>query len=786
MADSLFTDSQKPEDPAKLSEIITKAIGDLQMIFPQQNVEALYWNDNFIAIPLEVMVDLPTRGPVNEVDIREKEPIYLLLHRLTYPYGAPSVYSNRRDFPIERLPHLNPTRPGTAANFCLHRGNLDNWFAEHTISDLVKRVRGWLRDAAADRLIRREDGFEETRLIDTFGYALYNPTDLRKYVDLYWKMNNGNAGFSFLWYKLLNNTEKEPLVGTKNYAINLFTKLEPDAVEEPLGLSKEIAILFQKHGPDNALLDRMMFGILAWPAHERISGEYFGHLPDNLKGLQEWTENLGIPLTIALKVYLTKDLQIFGGVPVTLVVPRPQRMIRTTSNLEILNFMVAASGDHWPKDGAWNMESPVWSMGHRTPLTLQRAREISSHPVESDLGRLLFLGCGAIGSKVIMHLARGGQGKMTLVDYDDLSPHNLVRHALLYESLGQNKADAIKKAVTGIFYADKGSLQIEVNKESAANIFLNNKELLDRHDWLIDASASPMVLNLLSQTDLPDNISCCRCEIADSGKLGFMSIEGPDRNPRMDDLQVSIFDLAIDNDEISQWLKSNQKEREGQVGSVLEEVHIGLSCSSETMRLSDEVVSLHAATFANGFRKYSQIEKPARSGIIQISHYSDKGEISFSSRAINVFPFTKLKTKNNAEWEVRLKYGIEKEMKWLLRQASPNETGGLLIGLINRNRRIIYVTRILHAPPDSKGSPYAFVRGIEDVPEKILDIQDKTGGLLGYIGEWHTHPAGGPRLSSIDREAIHKIKSNLDKIPLPTHVMVVTKIGLYPFIFTTI
>ena len=730
MADSLFTDSQKLENPAELSEAIRSAIGDLQRIFPQQKIAALFWDNNFIAIPLEVKVHLPTRGPVNKVDIREIEPIYLLIHRQNYPYKAPFVYSNRRDFPIERLPHLNPTSPGSAANFCLHRGSLDNWFAEHTIIDLVKRVQSWLRDAAADRLIRREDGFEETRLIDSFGYTLYDPTDLRNYIVRQWNMNSGKAGFKILWYKLLNNTEQEPLIGTKNYAINLFTKLETEAIEEPLAISREIADLFQKHGPDKAVLDRMMFGILVWPARERISREYFGHLPENLKVFQEWSENLGIPLTEALTVYLSKELQIFGGVPVTLVVPRPQQMVRSTSNLEILNFMVIASGDHWPKDSAWNVDASVRIMGHRTPLTLQRAREVSSHPVESDLGRLLFLGCGAVGSKVIMHLARGGHGNMTLVDYDELSPHNLVRHALLYESLGQNKADAIKKAVTDIFYADKASLQIEISKDSATNIFLNNKGLLDSHDWLIDATASPMILNLISQTDLPNTLPCCRCEIADSGKLGFMSIEGPNRNPRLDDLQVAIFDLGIEDGDISNWLRLNQKQREEQVGSVLEEVHIGLSCSSETMRLSDEVVSLHAAAFADGFRKHTQSEKSVGSGILQVSRYVDKDEISFASKTLKVFPFTKLKTKNNAEWEIRLKYGIEKEMKRLLRQAAPNETGGLFIGLVNLNRRIIYVTRILQAPPDSKGSPYAFVRGIEDLPEQILSIQEKTGGSL--------------------------------------------------------
>jgi hypothetical protein len=151
-------------------------------------VEARYWNDNYVAVPLVVEADLPTRGPVDGVDIREKEPIFLLLHRRYYPHKAPSTYSDRPDSPKTRLPQHNPTSPGRPANFCLHRGSLDNWLAEHTIVDLVGRVRGWLRDAARDRLVRREDGFEPTRAENTLDYAIYVPAVITRLVEGRWRV----------------------------------------------------------------------------------------------------------------------------------------------------------------------------------------------------------------------------------------------------------------------------------------------------------------------------------------------------------------------------------------------------------------------------------------------------------------------------------------------------------------------------------------------------------------------------------------------------------------------
>ncbi len=784
MADTYFTDSQSPEDPATLSQAIREAITDLQRSFPEQAIVGLHWNSGHIAIPVEVDVDLPSRGPVGDLDIREREPIFLVLDKQRYPYQAPRVFSNRRDFPSNHVPHLIPTRPGMPVWFCLHRGSVNNWFAEHTIVDLVRRVQAWLRDAASERLIREEDGFEETRITNFLGYSIYEPYKIREQVNQHWLNSAGSGGFTSLWYKLLNNSSEDPLIGTDAYAVRLISALNNDAFEEPLELSRLINSFYNEQGSAKAGIQRMLFGILAWPSQDRICNHFFGSLPDTLGAFQTWAEELGIPLKEALSVYLSNELQLFGGVPITLVVPRPQRLIRTDSNLEILNFIVVASGEHWPKDGEWDPNAEVLSMGHRTPLTLRRAREISSQPTDVDLGPLLFLGCGAVGSKMILHLARSGQGDMTIIDYDNLSPHNLVRHALLSESLGGNKAEGVKNVIEAMYYADKSSLHLEVIKESAVDVLLNQRERLNQHSWIIDVTASPTLLNVFSHVSLPETLSCCRCEIADSGNLGFMSIEGKNRNPRLDDLQVLLFDLAIDNRGLSRWLRRNQQEREEQVGSILEEIYIGLSCSSETMRLADEIVSLHSSAFTTGFRKAATQPLPKGTGILQISQYNDEESFHFNSQSLQVGPVTKLTARNDPEWEIRFRYGLDQEMKRLLRLAAPNETGGLLIGLVNLKRRIIYVTRVLPAPPDSKSGPFAFVRGTQDIPDRVVEIQERTGGMLGYVGEWHTHPMGGPSLSSTDMEAVAKIKRNLDSIPLPTHVTVVTGRGVYPHVFT--
>ena len=57
--------------------------------------------------------------------------------------------------------------------------------------------------------------------------------------------------------------------------------------------------------------------------------------------------------------------------------------------------------------------------------------------------RVLLVGCGALGSAVAELLSRGGVRDLVLCDADDFEAGNLVRHTLVTEDLGENKATAL-------------------------------------------------------------------------------------------------------------------------------------------------------------------------------------------------------------------------------------------------------------------------------------------------------------------------------------------------------
>jgi integrative and conjugative element protein (TIGR02256 family) len=452
------------------------------------------------------------------------------------------------------------------------------------------------------------------------------------------------------------------------------------------------------------------------------------------------------------------------------------------SEIEFLSFLLK-----FPKREITNIdqvknETVVEVLGHRNPLTLNRAKEISGSQ-GTDYRKILFLGCGAVGSKMILHFARSGHANCSIVDTDVIFPHNLVRHGLLHEGIGWNKAAAMSETIKGMFYADERSTHVESIEEDAVDLLLNKTTFLPgEYQWIIDASASPVVQHALTVAKLPESLHCCRCEIAYSGKLGFMSIEGSGRRPRLDDIHAFVFDKAVESDEISKWLQTNRNERESELGSRLQEVNIGLSCSSETMRLSDEIVSLHSAAFTAGFKKIAQ-EGDFNEGYTQINYYDESKESPFRYSHLKIPQTVVLRDRYRTGWEVRLIGDTEKTLRELFSTAIPDETGGILIGLANWKRRTVYVTRILEPPLDSYSSPYAFVRGTSDIPDEIERIHERTGAMLGYVGEWHTHPDGEPQPSLQDLSTVKKIKPNLDKVPLPTLLLIVTEGGIYPYIY---
>ncbi len=80
----------------------------------------------------------------------------------------------------------------------------------------------------------------------------------------------------------------------------------------------------------------------------------------------------------------------------------------------------------------------------------------------------------------------------------------------------------------------------------------------------------------------------------------------------------------------------------------------------------------------------------------------------------------------------------------------PNETGGVLIGAYDLPRKTVYIVDTIHSPADSREMPTLYIRGCEQLAQRVADIATETAGQLEYIGEWHSHPDGYSCAPSLD------------------------------------
>lgn len=772
----LHSATQKILSPDEIPQSIEEGLQELQAALPSSYLTCHYWNKDYIAVTLTLSVDLPTGGPINGIDIRAQEPVIFLFHRTRYPRIPPSVYPDRKNFPIHELPHLNVGGAGNPASLCLHRGSLRDWFAEHSIADLVARARSWFRDAASNRLIREEDRFEGTRILEPSGVTIYQPGDLMTHVEGQWESSGGSAGYSFLMATLLKNKSIK-----EHYAYQISYRIE---FPFPIPPTEKMVEVFRRYNrivgavPDE---DKLLYGLLIWGPRAPVA-EYFGSLPSTYGELKEFCVRLNSPLNAAIEAYHSISAQLLGGVPLILALLRPQRLIGSDSPIEYLHLAILGSDEHSGEDGRWKDDAPVLVLSHRNPLTVAFASQLSRE--EGALSTpFALVGCGAVGSKVSLHLAKAGQCQQTLIDSADLFPHHLVRHGLSPHYVGQNKADALKDYITSMYRLDQDSVKIQ-SLPTLLDQVLETPEVLDKIPLLIDATASTAVFNDLVLTKaLPTGLRYSKCEITDRGQLGILYWEGAERNPRIDDLQAALFNYGQSLQPIASWLARHREELEQERAAMLEEIGIGISCSSATLRLADDIVSAHAAVFAATYKqRHSWL--CLKEGRIQISLFLTEDFVKTHSYTLPVHPVMSLTPTNNPSWQVRIQSHVGPQIGALMKRAGKKETGGLLVGLIHKKRKIIYVTDCLPPSKDSRGTPYAFKRGRLDYPQILDSIDASTGGLIGYVGEWHTHPDGPATLSPIDIEAVKQIRKHLNPAGIPTHIMVFGKRDVQSFVFT--
>ncbi|WP_165689552.1 ThiF family adenylyltransferase [Elizabethkingia ursingii] len=724
--------------------------------------KVLDWGSGKIAIPVEINVDLPSLGNFQDLDIRAVEPIILVFDLINYPVSAPRVYTDRHDFPKNNLAHLYVAVNNRPPAFCYVRGNADEWYANKRIEDLVIRIGNWLRDAATGELSENGNQFEPLRLEGYLGSVIYDYDTILTAIHENAVIKLGER-FTMALFERVNsdtrNTYKFVQLITNTNALTTIKEVDEERKKEKESITRR----------------KYYFGYILWADDSTVKNDYEINIPRSWQEFKIFCEYYGIKYDEFEKfIAQYNDINEFIYFPVIIGISRPHQLIGYSSNIEFINLRFKVESQDL-KDGKIVNNIPIDMLSHNQPLTCKLATQISDSNVSLE-NRSIVFGCGAIGSKIVMHLARSGQTNLTLIDPDYISPHNLVRHALFGEDEGAGKADALKEKIKKIYPSEKLGV---VSGASLKDGLIDKKETFEKYHWILDFTASEAFFNKLALLKSIDSAKLASASISDFGNLGIMYKEGEQRNPRIDDLQSYLYSMCQSDENINNWLKNEQVKASS--NHVI--IQVGVGCNSETTILADDKISSHASYFSGALKR--EMTQPSKEGRIYLHRIKEKEDYNIETQVVKVNPFRIFQAINDPSWTIRFKPEVIEHLEHEFFAAQTNETGGVFVGICNYKTKTIHVTGSVTAPVDSTANSTQFVRGYNGLAEHISEIGHNSGGQIGYIGEWHTHPDGPNGLSRQDIASVAQHKEECSKLqpPLPVFLSVITPDGLFPYVY---
>jgi len=369
---------------------------------------------------------------------------------------------------------------------------------------------------------------------------------------------------------------------------------------------------------------------------------------------------------------------------------------------------------------------------------------------EESSDEFTMIGAGSLGSQVFENLLKVGFGVWTIVDNDILFPHNLAKHRLGRKDIGYNKAESL--------CARANHLMGETISTPVCSNFLDTysenefSSKLKNSKAIVDMSTSIAVARVIAR-DLNNDIKAPRIStfLNPLGNDLVFLAEDKGRKHRLDFLEMQYYRNLNYEPKLHSHLQFNPTQRIRYNRN---------SCRDITNRINQTNVSLLSSIAAKAIQAHS-----AR-GKANISIWS----ICEETFAVQKFSFTPSRwyRKNVGDWKVYIDLWLIEKMQDFRKSKLPNETGGILLGSYDSERKIIYVCDSLFAPTDSVEEPSSFERGIEGLKDDYEHYVQITDHQLLYIGEWHSHPEKcTTNPSTYDKKLYKYLYDNMSKQGLP-------------------
>ena len=622
--------------------------------------------------------------------VRHRELIRFIFNE-NFPLEAPHILL-REDFP-RVFPHLNPS--ASLVEPCIYAGSLSELLQQPGwMNEILNQLVDWLYAAAANDLINLKQGWEPMRSDNIDGFFIYDDDILERKID----SSSAEAFFDVLRIQQVNN----------KYYVGRFLSNSN---------SKTVQFVFR--------------------TTTRIINSYIPNPVQTLQDLYLYADSVGIPNLQSDIQYADSKGRNDSSIIVTLGIRRPVNLIGLQRSVEFITFMVVKQNTGHRL--YISNKAKVLYLGQLSDSSPEILRRISGTKALFDVSHpIAIVGCGSVGSKIAMHLARNGCGPFLLVDNDIFLPHNNARHAMFCPGGLIGKADLLNVAIGMINVRAGNKIQLSASQAdygSSALIIESTASLAVRSYFMRNVKRSPLV----------------SAALYDHGDTGLLLIEAKHNRALLCDIWAFLYKLSMSDSTIGRILFSPQTK----------EVNIGQSCRSSTLVVSDTVISLFAASFGLSIQKLVEDGVPRR-GEIQIVSRNDGSGIKVDR--LEVPEYMDVIAKDGDPISVRIENAVVDKMRRISEQYAPNEIGGVLVGTVFSNANRIVITDTLDAPKDSRISPSRFLLGTEGLEEAIRTLETRSKERITYLGTWHSHPlAGGP--SDIDLSTLEKLELIRDREP---------------------
>jgi hypothetical protein len=161
--------------------------------------------------------------------------------------------------------------------------------------------------------------------------------------------------------------------------------------------------------------------------------------------------------------------------------------------------------------------------------------------------KVAVVGCGSVGSKIAVMLARAGVAMFLLVDDDMLFPDNLVRNELDWREIATHKVDALARRiqlVNPLAVCEKRHHRLGGQESSGSLESLI--ETLSGCDLIIDATADPSVFNYLGAAVATGGKPLAWAEVFGGGFGGLIARHRPGLEPDPASMRRAIEQWCID------------------------------------------------------------------------------------------------------------------------------------------------------------------------------------------------------------------------------------------------